>query len=132
MDVLTLPEQPLPEQIRMLERGLPTTALAEIADMLGLPKARIVDDLKLVQRTMNERERKHARFSPTESERLYRIVRMHALARGIFTDDAAVAEWMGAPDRSLGHRSPLEMLATDLGARQVENLLIAMTHGVPV
>lgn len=81
---------------------------------------------------MTEREKKHERFSTAESERLYRIVRVRGLARETFSSDAAVAEWLGAADRSLGGRAPLEMLATDLGAQKVESLLRAMIHGVPV
>ena len=132
MSVLTLTERPLGEQIEVLERGLPSSALGEIAAALGLPKARIIKALKLVLRTMTEREKKHERFSTAESERLYRIVRVRSLAREIVSSDAAVAEWLGAADRSLGGRAPLEMLATDLGAQKVENLLRAMIRGVPV
>lgn len=132
MSIMTLTERPLGEQIEVLERGLPSSALGEIATALGLPKARIIKALKLVLRTMTEREKKHERFSTTESERLYRIVRARSLAREIFSSDAAVAEWLGAPDRTLGGRAPLEMLATDLGAQKVESLLRAMIHGVPV
>lgn len=132
MSVLTLTERPLGEQIEVLERGLPSSALGEIAAALGLPKARIIKALRLVLRTMTEREKKHERFSTAESERLYRIVRVRSLAREIFSSDAAVAEWLGATDRSLGGRAPLEMLATDLGAQKVEGLLRAMIHGVPV
>ena len=132
MSVMTLTERPLGEQIEVLERGLPSSALGEIAAALGLPKARIIKALKLVLRTMTERERKRERFSTAESERLYRIVRVRSLAREIFSSDAAVAEWLNAADRTLGGRAPLEMLATDLGAQKVESLLRAMIYGVPV
>lgn len=131
MSVLTLTSRPLSEQIKVLERGFPSSALAEIAAILGMPKARIIEGLKLALRTVTQRERKHERFSPAESERIYRVVRVRALAREIFSTDAAVAEWLGAADRSLGGRTPLEMLATDLGAQKVESLLRAMLHGVP-
>lgn len=131
MSVMSLPERSLNEQIRTVERGLPSRALAEIARVLGLPKARIVEGLKLVQRTVTEREKTRSRFSAVESERLFRVVRVRALARETFATDAAVAQWMNLPDRSLGNRAPLEMLATDLGAQKVESLLRAMMHGVP-
>jgi putative toxin-antitoxin system antitoxin component (TIGR02293 family) len=131
MSVLTLTSRPLAEQIQTLERGLPSSALAEIAATLGLPKARIIEGLKLVLRTVTQREKKRERFSAMESERLYRVVRVRALAREIFSTDAAVAEWLNVADRSLGARTPLEMLATDLGAQKVEGLLRAMMHGVP-
>jgi putative toxin-antitoxin system antitoxin component (TIGR02293 family) len=131
MSVLTLTSRPLAEQIQTLERGLPSSALAEIAATLGLPKARIIEGLKLVLRTVTQREKTRERFSAMESERLYRVVRVRALAREIFSTDAAVAEWLNVADRSLGARTPLEMLATDLGAQKVEGLLRAMMHGVP-
>jgi putative toxin-antitoxin system antitoxin component (TIGR02293 family) len=131
MSVLTLPGRPLNEQIETVERGLASSALAEIATILGLPKARIVEGLNLVQRTVTEREKKRTRFSAAESERLYRVVRVRALAREIFSTDAAVAEWLSVPDRSLGNKTPLKMLTTDLGAQKVEGLLRAMMHGVP-
>src|SRR5581483_1037739 len=132
MSVMTLTQRPLGEQIEVLERGLPSSALGEIATALGLPKARIIKAVKLVLRTMTESEKNHERFSTAESERLYRIVRARSLAREILSYDAAVAEWLGTPQRSLGGRAPLEMLATDLGAQKVESLLRAMIHGVPV
>jgi putative toxin-antitoxin system antitoxin component (TIGR02293 family) len=131
MSILALTSRPLNEQIRTVERGFPSSALAEIAAMLGLPKARIIEGLHLVLRTVTQREKKHERFSPMESERLYRVVRVRSLAREIFSVDTAVAQWMSTPDRSLANRTPLEMLATDLGAQQVEGLLRAMMHGVP-
>jgi putative toxin-antitoxin system antitoxin component (TIGR02293 family) len=131
MSILTLATRPLNEQIQTVERGFPSSALAEIAAALGLPKARIIAGLKLVLRTVTQREKKHERFSPMESERLYRVVRVRTLAREIFSADTAVAQWMSSPDRSLGNRTPLEMLATDLGAQKVEGLLRAMMHGVP-
>jgi putative toxin-antitoxin system antitoxin component (TIGR02293 family) len=131
MSILTLATRPLNEQIQTVERGFPSSALAEIAAVLGLPKARIIAGLKLVLRTVTQREKNHERFSPMESERLYRVVRVRTLAREIFSADTAVAQWMSSPDRSLGNRTPLEMLATDLGAQKVEGLLRAMMHGVP-
>jgi putative toxin-antitoxin system antitoxin component (TIGR02293 family) len=131
MSVLTLTARPMAEQIKSLERGFPSSALAEIAAALGLPKARIIEGLNLVLRTVTQREKKRERFSAMESERLYRLVRVRALAREIFSTDTAVAEWLSIPDRSLGARTPLQMLATDLGAQRVESLLRAMMHGVP-
>lgn len=66
-----------------------------------------------------------------ESECRLRLLRVQALAREIFSSNQAIAEWLGAADRSLGNRTPFELLGTDLGAQRVENLLRAMMHGVP-
>jgi putative toxin-antitoxin system antitoxin component (TIGR02293 family) len=85
----------------------------------------------LFEHDVSKRWAEARRIKPMESERIYRVARVRALAREIFSADAAVAEWMSVPDRSLGNRTPLEMLVTDLGAQKVENLLRAMMHGVP-
>jgi len=132
MNVLTLADRLPNEQIAALERGLPSASLAQIAGMLNLPKQTIIAALRLAQRTITLREKTRKPFTLEESERLLRVLRLHRLARQVFTTNEAVAQWLSAPDRSLGMKSPLEMLATDVGAAKVENLAQAMTHGVPI
>jgi len=132
MNVLTLADRLPNEQIAALERGLPSASLAQIAGMLNLPKQTIIAALRLAQRTITLREKTRKPFTLEESERLLRVLRLHRLARQVFTTNEAVAQWLSAPDRSLGMKSPLEMLATDVGAAKVENLAQAMMHGVPI
>ncbi len=132
MNVLTLPSRPISEQIAAVEKGLPSNTLALLAELMELPKISLIEGLKLVQRTVTAREKKGERFSAVESERLFRVIRARTLARNVFTTDAAVAEWMNSPERSLGNKSPLELLATDLGSQKVENVLKGMMHGVPL
>jgi putative toxin-antitoxin system antitoxin component (TIGR02293 family) len=132
MNVLTLADRLPNEQIAALERGLPSASLAQIAGMLNLPKQSIIAALRLAQRTITLREKTRKPFTLEESERLLRVLRLHRLARQVFTSNEAVAQWLSAPDRSLGMKSPLEMLATDVGAAKVENLAQAMMHGVPI
>lgn len=132
MNVLTLADRLPNEQIAALERGLPSASLAQIAGMLNLPKQNIIAALKLAQRTITSREKTGKPFTLEESERLLRVLRLHRLARQVFTTNEAVAQWLSAPDQSLGMKSPLEMLATDVGAAKVENLAQAMMHGVPI
>lgn len=130
--VLDLPARPVTAQIAAIEQGLPASTLGRIARQLGVPKLSIIKSLRLAQRTVTARERARERFTAEESERLLRVLRVHRIAREAFSTDAAVAEWLNAPDRSLGMKTPLEMLATGLGAAKVENLAQAMVHGVPL
>jgi hypothetical protein len=58
-----------------------------------------------------------------------RAARVHNLGRAVFTTDAAVSEWLSKPDQSLGNMAPLDLLDTDFGAREVENLLRALAYG---
>lgn len=132
MLLLLLADQPEASQIEAIERGLPNTALRDIIRALPLPAHVILNALKIPVRTATLRVNGRKRFTPTESERLFRLVRVRALARDVFSTDKGVAEWLTEPDGSLRGRAPLAMLATDLGTRKVENLLRAMAHGVPV
>ena len=74
MNILSLPKQTLQDQIAALERGLPATTLEEIAQMMGLPKKRIIAALRFAERTIQQREKSHTRFTLEESERMLRIL----------------------------------------------------------
>ena len=53
-----------------------------------------------------------------------RIARLTRLAREVFRREDRAARWLGRPLRELGGISPLEMMETPAGARQVELLLL--------
>jgi len=70
------------------------------------------------------------RLSPVESDRVYRFARIVALAEDIFEDKKEALEWLNSPQYGLGGRVPFDMLQTDAGAREVEELLIRIDYGV--
>jgi putative toxin-antitoxin system antitoxin component (TIGR02293 family) len=57
------------------------------------------------------------------------VARVRNLGRVLFTIDEAVSKWMSKPESALGDMAPLDLLDTDLGAREVENLLRALAYG---
>jgi len=132
MSILELPTRTPTEQIEALEKGLPSSALNEVSRAVKLPKATLILALRFAPRTVTQREHTKARFTLVESERLLRVLRLRTILREVFTTDDAVAEWLSSPDRSLGGKNPLALLATDVGAAKVENLARAMVHGVPI
>lgn len=132
MIVFQLVEQPPAAQIAAIEKGLPGSVLRQIVDGLGISRKVLLDALGLAPRTIAHRMGKNQPFSLTESERLMRVMRARKLAREVFSSEDAVARWLTTPDVALGKRTPLAMLATDVGTAQVHNLLQAMIHGVPL
>jgi len=132
MSVLALADKPYEVQIAAIERGLPGSTLRQIVEALGLSQKAVVEALGFAPRTVALRVSRKQAFSSVESERLFRVIRMRKLARDVFATDEAVAQWLMTPDRTLTGRTPLAMLATDLGTAKVERLLLAMIHGVPV
>lgn len=71
------------------------------------------------------------RLSPAASERAERLARVVALAGQALGSMAEAQGWLAAPHPMLGDRPPIQVAATDLGARQVERLLLNIEHGLP-
>lgn len=69
-------------------------------------------------------------LSPVESDRVYRFARIVALAGDVFEDKDEALEWLKSPQYGLGGRIPFDMLQTDAGSREVEELLIRIDYGV--
>ena len=66
-----------------------------------------------------------------ESERLLRISAVFERAVDLFEGDVAAAvAWLNRPNRALGHQTPLDFSGSALGAREVENLIGRLDHGV--
>jgi putative toxin-antitoxin system antitoxin component (TIGR02293 family) len=76
-------------------------------------------------------KRRRTRLSPTESQRLERLARIVAMTEEVWQDKTAAAEFLTRPHRALRGRTPLQMATTDLGARQVEELLASIEFGLP-
>lgn len=85
--------------------------------------------LHLPLRTIARRKRER-RLQADESDRLCRLARIAAQAEDVLGDAARAARWLRAPNRALGRQAPLALLDTDLGSRQVEEVLGRIEHGV--
>ena len=110
----------------------------------GLPKAVLMNVVRSVerqpqaQRTLLHklvpeptlRRRRH-RLNLVESERTERLARITALAQEIWGDQDA-REFLTTPHPMLGGNTPAEHIVTDLGAREVEDILYAIAFGNPV
>ena len=66
-----------------------------------------------------------------ESDRLLRTARLFRLAVDLFDGDRQAArQWLQTPKRALGGATPLDHAATEVGAREVEDLVGRAEHGV--
>ncbi len=112
-----------------VRQGLPFTALEAVASRLDLSAAEIGVLLGIPQRTFSRR-RKLLQLSPQESDRLYRLARTFALAAEVLGSPTKSKQWLLSPNRALGGEVPLQWLDTDIGARQVEEVLLRLSYGV--
>ena len=116
--------------VKIIERGFSFDALERIRRETGLPMERLAISIGISPRTLTRRKREN-KLTPSESDRLVSISRLLAQAIELFEGDKEKAfRWFVQSNRALGKLSPLEMAATETGAREVENLIGRLEHGV--
>ncbi len=114
------------EEVR---RGLPYRSLESVRRRLGLSVTETAGLLRMPARTL-ARRRQAGRLDVDESDRLYRLARVAAHAASVFGSEERAGAWLQRPNRALGGEPPLRVLDTDAGARQVEEVLGRLEHGV--
>ncbi len=114
---------------RLVRAGLPFSALEQVMARFGLGRQQVAEVLHLPERTLARRKRER-RLQPDESDRLVRLARVAAQAEETLGSAERAAAWLRRPSRALGGEAPLDLLDTDLGAREVEAVLGRLDYGV--
>ena len=128
--LLGLQSYELVQLMERVERGLPYSALERFQRNIAWPYVDVLDWLQISQRTLTRRRRQR-RLTPEESDRLLRASRIFAKAVGLFEGDPhSAADWLASPQRALGGAIPVEFAKTEIGAREVENLIERLEEGV--
>ena len=113
-----------------IRRGLPFRSLESVRERLQLTIPEAATMLHMAPRTMARR--RHARkLDADQSDRLYRLVRMAAHAVAVFGTEEKAITWLRRPNRALNGEPPFGLLDTDIGTRQIEDLLGRLEHGIP-
>jgi len=114
---------------RRAREGFPIDVLQVLQDKAVLTQEDVFDWI-IPRRTLSHRVKKREPLSRDESNRVSRIARLFALAADTFGSDERAREWLRKPLTRFTGRTPMAMLATDLGAHQVEVLLGRIAHGI--
>jgi putative toxin-antitoxin system antitoxin component (TIGR02293 family) len=113
----------------VLRNGLPFGALEAFIKAIGIPAGAVTKVLGVAPRTLARRKDKRT-LNPVESDRLYRLARVALMAIEVLGSHEKAKQWLERPNRALGGETPLSLLDTDIGARQVEAVLGRIEHGV--
>lgn len=114
-----------------IEQGLPVAALDSLVALLSPDD----DSLRFafVPRATLARRARTQRLSPKESARLARVAAVWAASRETWGSDEAARDFLNRCHMLLQDRRPLEVaLATDVGARLVEDILGGLRYGTAV
>jgi putative toxin-antitoxin system antitoxin component (TIGR02293 family) len=118
----------LRERIR---EGLSYRAWDRFLESTGLPKETVIQVVQMTSRTL-ARRRDEGRLHSQESDRLVRAARIFSLAVGLFDgDDDAARLWLARSQQALGGSTPWDYAGTEIGAREVENLIGRLENGIP-
>lgn len=111
-----------------IREGFPQKVVGSVMVSAGLTLKELSATLDLSPRSL-QRRRQEGRLARYESDRLYRLARIVALAKQYIGDEEAATRWLKRPNRALGGSVPLELVDTELGARVVENALGRIAYG---
>lgn len=112
-------------------QGIEFGAAERLRRHLDVSLTDFADIVQMAPRTL-QRRRHAGRLQADESDRLLRAGRLFGLTVGLFEgNERAARDWLASPARALGGRSPLTVAKTDIGSREVENLIGRLEHGIP-
>lgn len=115
--------------VEVLRDGLPVQELEALQASLALPMEKLVPMLGLSKATFHRRKIE-GKLSPAESDRLVRFARLMGRAAEVLESEENARRWLSSPQFGLGGAVPLVFAESEVGAREVEDLLGRIEHGV--
>jgi putative toxin-antitoxin system antitoxin component (TIGR02293 family) len=116
--------------VKMLDAGLPITELTDLQDSLAVPAERLAPMLGISKATFHRSKGAGSKLNPAVSDRVVRFARLLGRAVKVFGDLQDAKQWLNSPQFGLGGVVPLDYAKTEVGAREVENLLGRIEFGV--
>lgn len=126
---MTFREVATPYLVKKLEAGLPVAELDELQHSLDLPTEKLAPMLGISKATFHRRKGTGEKLGSSVSDRVVRFARLLGKAIMVFGEEDA-RRWLNSPQFGLGGAVPLEFAKTEVGAREVENLLGRIEYGV--
>lgn len=114
-----------------VEKGLPSAAVAELQKELaelGVPKPSEYVDVIASRATRARRDT----LTTEQGERFVRIAGVLARALDVWEDEKGAADFLVSPHPLLDGDTPIDRARSELGARQVDDLLTKLDLGLPV
>jgi putative toxin-antitoxin system antitoxin component (TIGR02293 family) len=109
--------------------GLPFSAFVALTTQLEISPQHFTTVLGIPPRTV-ARRKEAGHLNPQESDRLYRVARAVSQAVEVLGSIEKARVWLKTSNRALGCEIPLHLLDTEIGARQVEDVLLRLNYGI--
>lgn len=116
----------------VVAQGIPRGAFDALVDQLAARSdevTRVSLRYRIVPRATYQRAR---RLNQQHSETVERLARILVIIRALWGDDEAARGFLLSPHPELNGKTPLDAALTEIGGRQVEEIIERGMHGLPV
>lgn len=120
----------LKKRLKEISEGLSFNHFEELKVLLKAQNdSELCKIIGINPRTLSRRKREN-RFNKEESDRILSVFRIINLAKQILETKENAINWLKSPQFALSNLLPIELLDTELGSREVEDLLYQIKYGV--
>jgi putative toxin-antitoxin system antitoxin component (TIGR02293 family) len=113
----------------LLRQGLPVSVLGNVRENWGFTIVELASSLSIPKSTLMRMLERRKRMAHGDSDRVYRLASILALAEEAIGDREKAQRWLRQPSLVLGNQTPLHVLETEIGARRVEQVLGRIAYG---
>jgi putative toxin-antitoxin system antitoxin component (TIGR02293 family) len=128
-NILSYAETNVIELNSILKKGLAIKFYDYLLKQMNIPSGELAAALDISSKTLYNRKHK-GKFNFHESERIMRYIKIFQRASDVLGGEDNARRWFSAPQHALGNEKPIEFTKTEIGAREVEDLLGRIEHGV--
>lgn len=114
----------------LIKHGMPIRIADNLKSLLSLGDSGLAEILGITSKTLQRKRKARTTLTPVESDRLYRVQVIFALAIKVLGTSQDAKEWLNTPQIDIGDRVPLDLLTTSAGASLVEEVLNRMEYGI--
>lgn len=111
----------------LIEAGFPATTLKTFCELGQISPAEC--DRILSRKTLTTLLARGQRLTVGESDQLFRLVHIIAMAEALFGNEEKARRWLCKIKTELSGQTPMAMLSTSPGTRRVEEMLIQTAEG---
>ena len=114
----------------LVREGFPWATAVHAKEALAISDKEFASILEMSPRTLARKKKEKTRLNLVASDRLFRLVRIVSLAWEVLEGREPALSWLNKPQVGLGGRVPLDLIRTEAGATEVEELLGRIEYGV--
>lgn len=119
------------EIAKIIEKGLSVSTIDKFKEVIDISDVQFSAILGVSTKTIGRfRKSRSSKLPVPVGDRLYRIANIYTKAKEVFENNDLAQEWLTTPQIGLNNQIPLDLLITEIGAREVEDLLSRIEYGI--